>query len=82
MQRQVGEAGIARRMIGDDARETVIRLTGAPDCELGVGLGLNAWAGHGQDGEIDPGLIHRLQPQVAEFQQPGLELAEPLPVHA
>jgi hypothetical protein len=49
-------------VIGDDAGETVIRLTGAPDRELGVGLGLNAWAGYGQDGEIDPGLIHRLQP--------------------
>ena len=76
LQRQMGETGVARGMLGDFARQEVVLDARALDRDLRVGLRLHAGRRHRKHGQIDAGLVHRFEPHFAEIEQPLLEALE------
>jgi hypothetical protein len=72
----MSEARISFRPLLHLASQQVIGIPRQPGRRLCVLFRLYAGRSHRQDGEIDPGLVHRLQPQPIEIGEAALYVGE------
>ena len=71
---KVGEAGIAVRALAHFRGEEIVRCPRGTNGGRGVALDLHAGPGDRQHGARDAGLVHHLQPLVAEVAEAGVKL--------